>query len=280
MMYNGKSRHIRRRHNTVRELLSSGIITVDYVKLKDNGSDPLTKGLSREGVERTSKGMGLRPGQVSMAVTLPSRLEIPRARFKDQTKLCLTEKMTNESQIQDAATTVGANSIASTSRANAPQPMAPTEKPRKCHNPNRGPGRDEHSRTVKARDALCLSGLIVNDAFQVEVIIEKQQPMWKDFKNYLKHKHKEMTVEDLIVRLCIEEDNKAVERSSKENSTINGAHIVEDDQKILIKGRKSNKEAINPRINSRESASTVARLARSPRIVMPQRKAIKRTKQI
>ncbi|PHU05739.1 hypothetical protein BC332_26561 [Capsicum chinense] len=33
----------------------------DYVKSKDNVSDPLTKGLSREGVERTSKGMGLRP---------------------------------------------------------------------------------------------------------------------------------------------------------------------------------------------------------------------------
>ncbi|PHU11505.1 1-phosphatidylinositol-3-phosphate 5-kinase FAB1B [Capsicum chinense] len=47
MMYNGKSRHISRRHNTVRELLSSGIITVDYVKTKDNMSDPLTKGLSR-----------------------------------------------------------------------------------------------------------------------------------------------------------------------------------------------------------------------------------------
>ncbi|PHT82206.1 hypothetical protein T459_15221 [Capsicum annuum] len=29
-------------------------------KLKDNVSDLLTKGLSREGVERTSKGMGLR----------------------------------------------------------------------------------------------------------------------------------------------------------------------------------------------------------------------------
>ncbi|KAF3654053.1 hypothetical protein FXO37_16682 [Capsicum annuum] len=61
MMYNGKSHHIRRKHNTVRELLSSGIITIDYVKSKDNVSDPLTKGLSREGVERTSKGMGLRP---------------------------------------------------------------------------------------------------------------------------------------------------------------------------------------------------------------------------
>ncbi|PHT31788.1 hypothetical protein CQW23_28125 [Capsicum baccatum] len=61
MMYNDKSHHIKRRHNTVRELLSNGIITVDYVKLKDNASDPLTKGLSREEVEKTSKEMGLRP---------------------------------------------------------------------------------------------------------------------------------------------------------------------------------------------------------------------------
>ncbi|PHT27394.1 hypothetical protein CQW23_33004 [Capsicum baccatum] len=61
MMYNGKSRHIHRRYNTIRELLFSGIITIDYVKSKDNVSDPLTKGLHREGVERTSKGMGLRP---------------------------------------------------------------------------------------------------------------------------------------------------------------------------------------------------------------------------
>ena len=31
VMYNGKSRHIRHRHNTVRQLLSSGIITIDSV---------------------------------------------------------------------------------------------------------------------------------------------------------------------------------------------------------------------------------------------------------
>ncbi|PHU17016.1 hypothetical protein BC332_12711 [Capsicum chinense] len=60
MMYNSKSRYIRWRHNTIRELLFSGIITIDYVKSKDNVSDPLTKGLSREGVERTSKEMGFK----------------------------------------------------------------------------------------------------------------------------------------------------------------------------------------------------------------------------
>ncbi|PHT32276.1 hypothetical protein CQW23_28613 [Capsicum baccatum] len=59
-------------------------------------------------------------------------------------------------------------------------------------------------------DFKMIDSLIVNDAFQVASIIEKLPPMWKDFKNYLKHKCKEMTVEDLIVRLRIEEDNKAI----------------------------------------------------------------------
>ncbi|PHT67960.1 hypothetical protein T459_27447 [Capsicum annuum] len=39
--------------------------------------------------------------------------------------------MTNESQMQDAAMTMGETSIASKSRVNAPQPMAPSDKPRK-----------------------------------------------------------------------------------------------------------------------------------------------------
>ena len=30
-IYNGKSRHIRRRHNTVRQLLSNGIMTIEYI---------------------------------------------------------------------------------------------------------------------------------------------------------------------------------------------------------------------------------------------------------
>ena len=43
MMYNGKSRHIPHRRDTVRKLLSSEIIIIDYVTSKDNMSDPLTK---------------------------------------------------------------------------------------------------------------------------------------------------------------------------------------------------------------------------------------------
>ncbi|KAF3676661.1 putative phosphoserine aminotransferase, chloroplastic-like [Capsicum annuum] len=90
-------------------------------------------------------------------------------------------------------------------------------------------------------------GLIVNDAFQVAAIIEKLLPMWKDFKNYLKHKRKEMTVENLIVRLCIKDDNEDVERRSKGNSTINGAHIVEDDQNNPKKRKKVEQGSNQPK---------------------------------
>ncbi|XP_047269238.1 uncharacterized protein LOC124898947 [Capsicum annuum] len=97
---------------------------------------------------------------------------------------------------------------------------------------------DEQIETVLSTHINYFVGLIVNDAFQVAAIIEKLPPLWKNFKNYLKHKRKEMTVEDLIIRLCIEKDNKAAERRSKENSIINGARILEDDQNNSKKRKK------------------------------------------
>ena len=60
-MYNSKSRHIRRRHNTIGQLLSAGVITLDSVKSKDNIAGPLTKGLNRKLVEKSSRGMRLKP---------------------------------------------------------------------------------------------------------------------------------------------------------------------------------------------------------------------------
>ncbi|KAB2622339.1 DNA polymerase zeta catalytic subunit-like [Pyrus ussuriensis x Pyrus communis] len=61
--YNGKSRHIRRRHKTIRQLLKNGTISIDYIKSKENIADPLTKGLSKDQVAFTSRGMGLKPTQ-------------------------------------------------------------------------------------------------------------------------------------------------------------------------------------------------------------------------
>jgi len=55
-------------------------------------------------------------------------------------------------------------------------------------------------------------GLVINEPFQVAIVIEKLLPLWKDFNNYLKYKWKELSMEDLAIRLCIKEDNRKGEK--------------------------------------------------------------------
>ncbi|XP_070045004.1 uncharacterized protein [Nicotiana tomentosiformis] len=74
---------------------------------------------------------------------------------------------------------------------------------------------------------LMVEGMVVNEAFQVAAMFEKLPPLWRDFKNYLKHKRKEMNLEDLMIRLKIEEDKQTAEKKSRGNSTIMGANIIE-----------------------------------------------------
>ncbi|GJR08216.1 retrovirus-related pol polyprotein from transposon TNT 1-94 [Tanacetum coccineum] len=62
-IYNGKSIHKRRRQNMIKDLLRNGIISINYVKSKENIADPLTKGLCREQVIFTSRSMGLKSTQ-------------------------------------------------------------------------------------------------------------------------------------------------------------------------------------------------------------------------
>ena len=72
-------------------------------------------------------------------------------------------------------------------------------------------------------------GMVISESFHVVAIIEKLPPAWNDFKNYLMHKRKEMTVEDLIVRLRIEEDNRGATKKLNKTANLNvaKANIVE-----------------------------------------------------
>lgn len=59
--YNGKRLAIRRKHSTVRELLTNGAVKVNFVRSESNIADPFTKGLSRDKIWSTSTKMGLKP---------------------------------------------------------------------------------------------------------------------------------------------------------------------------------------------------------------------------
>ena len=73
-------------------------------------------------------------------------------------------------------------------------------------------------------------GMMLSETFQVAAIIEKLPPTWKDFKNYLKHKRKEISIEDLVIRLRIEEDNKGSKRKMAHNPNEAKANFVEHGQ--------------------------------------------------
>ena len=45
----------------MRQFLSNGIISINFIKMKENIADLLTKDLSREQVNCLSRGMGLKP---------------------------------------------------------------------------------------------------------------------------------------------------------------------------------------------------------------------------
>nr|GEX04851.1 zinc finger, CCHC-type [Tanacetum cinerariifolium] len=66
-------------------------------------------------------------------------------------------------------------------------------------------------RKYKTEDAgtkkLVIARLLDYKMVDSKNVISQLPPSWVDFKNYLKHKQKEMSVEDLFVRLRIKEDN-------------------------------------------------------------------------
>ncbi|KAL0301539.1 UNVERIFIED_CONTAM: hypothetical protein Sradi_6430700 [Sesamum radiatum] len=69
-------------------------------------------------------------------------------------------------------------------------------------------------------------------------MIEKLPPLWKDLKNYLKHKRKEMGLQDLIVRLRIEEDNRLSKMKSKMLQIEAKANLMEQNGNTSIKRKR------------------------------------------
>ena len=78
-------------------------------------------------------------------------------------------------------------------------------------------------------------GMMLSETFQVVAMIEKLPPAWKDFKNYLKHMRNEMSIEDIIIRLRIEEDNRGSEKKGAHNLSEAKANFVEHGQYYKFK---------------------------------------------
>ncbi|KAK4397882.1 hypothetical protein Sango_1263700 [Sesamum angolense] len=81
-------------------------------------------------------------------------------------------------------------------------------------------------------------GMKLSESFQVAAMIEKLPPLWKNLKNYLKHKWKEIGLEDLIVRLRIEEDNRLSEMKSGKLQIEAKTNLMEQNGNTSIKRKR------------------------------------------
>ncbi|GKC02053.1 hypothetical protein Tco_0993663 [Tanacetum coccineum] len=64
-MYNGKSRHLGVRHSMIRELIMNEVTSIEFVRSHKNLADHLTKGLAKDLVLKSAKGMGLKSNEVA-----------------------------------------------------------------------------------------------------------------------------------------------------------------------------------------------------------------------
>ncbi|KAE9620733.1 putative RNA-directed DNA polymerase [Lupinus albus] len=67
----------------------------------------------------------------------------------------------------------------------------------------------------KIAHEIITEGMPLDEQFQVAVIIDKLPPSWKDFKNVLRHKTKEFSLESLITRLRIEEEARKQDQNEE-----------------------------------------------------------------
>ncbi|GJZ30399.1 zinc finger, CCHC-type containing protein [Tanacetum coccineum] len=56
-IYNGKSRHLGVRHNIICELITNGVVSIEFLRSQQNLTDHLTKGLARDLVLKSAEGM-------------------------------------------------------------------------------------------------------------------------------------------------------------------------------------------------------------------------------
>ena len=90
----------------------------------------------------------------------------------------------------------------------------------------------------------------LSETFQVAVMIKKLRPSWKDFKDYLKYKRNEMNLEDLIVRLQIEEENRFSKKKGNQGFQYKSkANIVEQGQSSNTKTKKFSSLGVKAKCN-------------------------------
>ncbi|XP_027151813.1 uncharacterized protein LOC113751866 [Coffea eugenioides] len=78
------------------------------------------------------------------------------------------------------------------------------------------------------------------EKFAAGMLIEKLPESWADYKNKLKHKEKNYTMDELVKHILIEDSNKRELRATKAKEMAYKANLVQSNNKRLNKGDKAN----------------------------------------
>ena len=70
-------------------------------------------------------------------------------------------------------------------------------------------------------------GMKMGDILQANVLIEKFPPSWSDYRNHLKHKKKDLTLQELISLMRTEEVNRLKDKMSSLYLNSSKANLVE-----------------------------------------------------
>ena len=93
------------------------------------------------------------------------------------------------------------------------------------------------------------------ESFVSGCLIEKLPESWRDYKNCMKHKRKQMSLEDVIVHIRIEEKNRQLDRAEKAKELNSKANLVESSGKKPQKFQNKKKQW-KPNNNSFKSHDT------------------------
>ncbi|GJT86988.1 hypothetical protein Tco_1068705 [Tanacetum coccineum] len=83
-MYNGKSRHLGVRHSMIRELVTNRVVSIEFVRSRQNLAGHLTKGLARDLVIKSAEGMRLNGGLKHMYLHIIPRMCLKPAKKEDE----------------------------------------------------------------------------------------------------------------------------------------------------------------------------------------------------
>ncbi|XP_077239812.1 uncharacterized protein LOC143880724 [Tasmannia lanceolata] len=92
-------------------------------------------------------------------------------------------------------------------------------------------------------------GMIISEQFQVAAMIDKLPPLWKDFRNSLLHKSKELLMESLLVCLRIEKENRNQDKKEENGSNINAISVVQSPNQKLQVNLKPKKKMMKRKQN-------------------------------